>query len=686
VIALIITISFAFFQHQQYIENKKTILQECHNKVALMTQAFDEKFMDIEIVSAQIANSSWLKYASSKSDIMNSRIDYFKRKDICETIGNANDILRIAKSTAVILPQKNLAMDKVSFWECSRYFKSINLPPEILEEITAALSENYQSQVLLTNDRIDSDNGNFILVKQLIYSDVPKQLIFLYIDGRLFQQYIKTNFPEIQTFELSAEETSVYRYLADSKYGIAYHATIRSNLYNWSYSYGIDADYPNKYLNFYLISGYIVLIIIEGMVSYILTRSSYRPISRLVNKLGLSQNKRVYSLDDIENTFLDLRGTNQRLNQLSDQYYTIAKNIFLSNLLQGSFNLENITEYITRFDLNYNDQMDYMVVLLNYLGENEKKDLHQDLLELQQWINLKEAPVVLDEASKSFIFILSSDNGIEDLILQSNLIKKCIDEQIPESEFEVLYGQPYSGFIGISKSYKEARMKFIPDGSYQQTAYYYPLDQEIKIINYMKINNFDAADKVFVDIMRENLRRNLTKEENIKVTTLIFEMLYRYSNDFDIDLKDVKYDYTKLQASDDWEKVWNYVREIIHNIERIYNKNRNLNQLGNEIVSYVNENYQNSDLSQQDIADLFHISRPTVSKIFKEVTRVNFIDYLHKLRIEQAKRLFDAGETDVIRVAQQTGYENETTFKRAFRKNEAVTPREYVRMLRVRRK
>ena len=59
----------------------------------------------------------------------------------------------------------------------------------------------------------------------------------------------------------------------------------------------------------------------------------------------------------------------------------------------------------------------------------------------------------------------------------------------------------------------------------------------------------------------------------------------------------------------------------------------------------------------------FRVSRPTVSKVFKEAMKVNFIDYLHKLRVEQAKIFFEQENYNVPAVAQLCGYENEIAFR-----------------------
>lgn len=56
----------------------------------------------------------------------------------------------------------------------------------------------------------------------------------------------------------------------------------------------------------------------------------------------------------------------------------------------------------------------------------------------------------------------------------------------------------------------------------------------------------------------------------------------------------------------------------LHRIQEKYEEYGTGRTLGKELVAYVDAHYESSELSQQDIADSFHISRPMVSKIFKE--------------------------------------------------------------------
>lgn len=127
---LLLAFSAALFGQWEAARRERNY-QENHSQVNLTARVIDEKFSAVELASSQIASSEWLKYVSARSEILYSRVDYQKKKEICQTIGNQNDSLGIAKTTAVLLPSRNLAVDKVSFWENERYFKQLEWMPKL---------------------------------------------------------------------------------------------------------------------------------------------------------------------------------------------------------------------------------------------------------------------------------------------------------------------------------------------------------------------------------------------------------------------------------------------------------------------------------------------------------------------------------------------------------------------------
>lgn len=71
------------------------------------------------------------------------------------------------------------------------------------------------------------------------------------------------------------------------------------------------------------------------------------------------------------------------------------------------------------------------------------------------------------------------------------------------------------------------------------------------------------------------------------------------------------------------------------------------------------------------------LSERTFKRRFTKATGMPPIDYVHTLRLEEAKRRLESSEMSVEAVANGVGYEDTTFFRRLFRRRVGVTPREY---------
>lgn len=63
------------------------------------------------------------------------------------------------------------------------------------------------------------------------------------------------------------------------------------------------------------------------------------------------------------------------------------------------------------------------------------------------------------------------------------------------------------------------------------------------------------------------------------------------------------------------------------------------NSAAKKAMLYIQENY-NKDISLDDVSGIVNISPYYFSKIFKEETGENFIEYVTKVRIEKAKEFW----------------------------------------------
>lgn len=83
------------------------------------------------------------------------------------------------------------------------------------------------------------------------------------------------------------------------------------------------------------------------------------------------------------------------------------------------------------------------------------------------------------------------------------------------------------------------------------------------------------------------------------------------------------------------------------------------------------------ELSLEEMAKEVGISPYYLSKLFKEVEGVNYIDYVTKLRITYAKERLTGSDKSVKEVCYESGYGDPNYFSRIFKKWVGVTPTEY---------
>ena len=108
-------------------------------------------------------------------------------------------------------------------------------------------------------------------------------------------------------------------------------------------------------------------------------------------------------------------------------------------------------------------------------------------------------------------------------------------------------------------------------------------------------------------------------------------------------------------------------------------KERQLNKVSvdAQIKDYIDENYQNANLSATLISEKFGIQPVALSVLFKKSFHIGMSDYITKLRIKKAKELLSSTSETLESIAQSVGYTNVRSFFRAFKKIENITPGQY---------
>lgn len=100
------------------------------------------------------------------------------------------------------------------------------------------------------------------------------------------------------------------------------------------------------------------------------------------------------------------------------------------------------------------------------------------------------------------------------------------------------------------------------------------------------------------------------------------------------------------------------------------------NHIIHDIARYVEAHYR-EEVSLQDIASHFFLSREYISRKFKQEFGVTMSDFLSRIRIDKAKVLLRNTPLRISQIAESVGYRDENYFSKVFKKQEGVRPGEY---------
>lgn len=95
------------------------------------------------------------------------------------------------------------------------------------------------------------------------------------------------------------------------------------------------------------------------------------------------------------------------------------------------------------------------------------------------------------------------------------------------------------------------------------------------------------------------------------------------------------------------------------------------------VTDYIKNNLTADDLSQGAMAEMAGISKDYFSRIFKNVTGMNYSKWLNTIRLEKASELLVQDGRTLTEVAMLSGFQSIPSFNRVFREEKGMAPGEY---------
>ncbi|KEI09828.1 chemotaxis protein CheY [Clostridium sp. K25] len=118
------------------------------------------------------------------------------------------------------------------------------------------------------------------------------------------------------------------------------------------------------------------------------------------------------------------------------------------------------------------------------------------------------------------------------------------------------------------------------------------------------------------------------------------------------------------------------LKKITNNLNERTNKNISPFSVIKTGIDYIYDHYK-EDITLEDIANICSISPCYFSRVFKKELGVNFITYINKMRIDEAKKILINSNETINNISFKMGFDNCGYFIKVFKKIIGVTPKKY---------
>ena len=272
----------------------------------------------------------------------------------------------------------------------------------------------------------------------------------------------------------------------------------------------------------------------------------------------------------------------------------------------------------------------------------------------------------------------------------AELLLKRLSEKV-SCDFKIGIGRPYDSFDLLTASYEESLkalrylqssgvMHFmdIPTGSSKAPGF--PEYKEKLLMQ--KVAFGEAAESINALNYIFDWLAGEYGAEPLKIKNKLLEIVFlvnRISWEYDTEAEKSEIGYLEemLSINDLAElRLWCKKRvETVASQMSIYRDYR-IGGLAKKAKEYIKANYS-KQLTLEDVSREINISPQYLSKLFKEETGENFIDYLTGIRIKIAKSLLEDSDMSIKEICYNIGYSDPSYFSRIFKKIMGVTPTEY---------
>ncbi|TDF98589.1 helix-turn-helix domain-containing protein [Paenibacillus piri] len=280
----------------------------------------------------------------------------------------------------------------------------------------------------------------------------------------------------------------------------------------------------------------------------------------------------------------------------------------------------------------------------------------------------------------------------------ADLVKDYVEGHFKQT-VTIGVGRPQLHLEGINKSYQEAlnALKYklimgdntvisIDDiaGSLLNDKFYRITAMSDSVVGYIRDTDKGKTeaqlDKIFAELKANNVPPETIRQLCIQLIMNSIKVISDKGLEIKEFLDPKENIYDRIESCANVDEIKSYISSFLHQLI-VRTEEKRLTRSGNEtikqVMSYLEQHYMDSDLSLNLLASRFGLSVPYMSKLFKETTETNFMDWLIQIRMEKSKELLLDPKLKINAIAESVGYNSAHSFIRIFKKYTGQTPGEF---------
>ena len=496
------------------------------------------------------------------------------------------------------------------------------------------------------------------------------------------------------------------------RYAVSY---ISSEKYEWKYITLIPYSLYQEKLRYawnLMLGGLFISLITGTVLAIFFSSRNFNPVNELVYSIrdqiknpDAEKENEFATITEAIRTTID---ENETITRQLNQQNAVLKINFMERLLKGETeDKQSIEEAFKTYDIRFVSRY-FAVILLHVTDCGAESQLAEDF-RLARFIlkNIAEELIMRDNAgfvletggTTTCIVNFKPENAAAGKRVIAGIINEACDFARKNFGMAVrtAAGSIRETVFGLPAAYKEAcdlmeyktltendAVLFFDEIKNPTYYYNYSFENEYQLINCIKTGDTIVSLKTMENIFSSLLSKDDLSVEYIKC--IIFDLagtVLRAISGMDPKLRE---SFLKeagfpagLLACETFSEMRQYMNRMIAEICSFVkgNKNGKANELADEVINIIEENYADSDLNVSVIAESLSISPSYLTKVFKDHTGKGVHEYISARRLNEAKRLLRDSGLTIKDISARAGYYNINAFNRMFKKSESITPSSY---------